>query len=191
MRRSVGQHSPPAKAALFIASISLLLLPIRLCSLQSSFPDRSQNSNNAESEFQIGTQLTRSGQFQEAIPHLLAAQGGVSNQYAAEFNLALCYVATRQSTQAIPILTQLRRSHESAQVENLLAQAYVGVDPKAALDALKRAAALAPDHEKLYAFVADACTESQDYELGLDVVDLGLQRLPNSASLHYQRAMFL
>jgi len=192
MRRSVGQHSPPAKAALFIASISLLLLPIRLCSLQSSFPDRSQNSNNAESEFQIGTQLTRSGHFQEAIPHLLAARGGVSNQYTAEFNLALCYVATRQSSQAVPILTELRRNHESAQVENLLAQAYIGLgNSKAALDALKRAAALTPDNEKLYAFVADACTGNGNYELGLDVVNLGLQHLPNSATLHYQRAMFL
>src|SRR6185437_16565470 len=103
MRWSVGQHSPAPKAVLFLASISLLLIPIRLCSLQSSFPDRSQNSNSAESELQIGTQLTRSGHFQEAIPHLLVAPGGVSNEYAAEFNLALCYVATRQSTQAVPI----------------------------------------------------------------------------------------
>ncbi|HEU5233910.1 MAG TPA: tetratricopeptide repeat protein [Terriglobales bacterium] len=191
MRRSVGQHNRAARVHLFALSIALLVIPIQLRCLQSRFPDGSQNSN-AETELQIGTQLTRSGHFQKAIPHLLAAQGGVSNQYAAEFNLALCYVATRQSTQAIPILTELRRNHESAQIENLLAQAYVGVgDSKAALDALKRAAAITPDNEKLYAFVADACTEAQNYELGLDVVDVGLQHLPNSAALHYQRAMFL
>jgi len=191
MRQSVGQHNSAARIHLFALSIVLLLVPIQLRCLQSRFPDRNQNSN-AESELQLGTQLTRAGHFQEAIPHLLAAQGGVSNQYAAEFNLALCYVATRQSTRAIPILTELRRSHESAQVENLLAQAYVGVgNSKAALGALKRAAALTPDNEKLYAFVADACTDSQNYELGLDVVNLGLQHLPNSATLHYQRAMFL
>ena len=192
MRWSVRQHNPTTKGVLFLASVSLLLIPILLCSLPSSFLDRTQGSNNAESELQIGTQLTRSGHFQEAIPHLLAAQGGVSNQYAAEFNLALCYVATRQNTQAIPILTQLRRNHESVQVENLLAQAYVGTgNSKAALDALKRAADLTPENEKLYAFVADACTESQSYDLGLDVVERGLQHLPNSAALHYQRAMFL
>jgi tetratricopeptide (TPR) repeat protein len=104
----------------------------------------------------------------------------------------LCYVATRQSAQAIPILTELRHGHEDAQVENLLSQAYVGLGKsKEALDAVKRAAALTPDNEKLYAFVADACTENQNYDLGLNVVDLGLQHLPDSASLHYQRAMFL
>lgn len=191
MRGLIGQHNCVAKVAVAV-SVAVLLIPIPLRALQSTFPGRGQNSNNAESELQIGTQLTRSGHFQEAIPHLLAAQSGVSNQYAAEFNLALCYVATRQSTQAIPILTELRRDHESAQVENLFAQAYVGVgNSKAALDALKRAATLTPDNEKLYAFVADACTEIQNYDLGLDVVELGLQHLPNSASLHYQRAMFL
>jgi|SRR5215813_805979 len=151
-----------------------------------------QETQTAESELQTGTRLTRTGNFQEAIPHLLEARGRVSNQYAAEFNLALCYVATRQSVQAIPILTSLRRSHDGAQVENLLAQAYLAVgNSKEALDAVKRAAALTPNDEKLYLFVADACTENQKFELGLDVVELGLQHLPNSASLHYQRAMFL
>ena len=192
MGRSVGQHKRVGRADLFLLWIVLLLIPIQLRCLQSRIPDRSQSSHNGENELQIGTQLTRSGHFQQAIPHLLAAQGGVSNQYATEFNLALCYVATRQSTQALPILTELRRNHQSAQVENLLAQAYIGIgDSKAALDALKRAAAITPDNEKLYAFVADACIEAQNYELGLDVVDVGLQHLPNSATLHYQRAMFL
>jgi tetratricopeptide (TPR) repeat protein len=151
-----------------------------------------QGTNSAESELQLGTKLTRSGRFQEAIPHLLAARGSVSNHYAVEFNLALCYVATRQSAKAIPILINLRRNHDDAQVENLLAQAYVGGgDSKSALDAVKRAAGLNPGNERLYLFVTDACTENQNYDLGLDVAELGLQHLPNSASLHYQRAMFL
>src|SRR6266496_1416689 len=51
----------------------------------------------AEQELQKGTALTRAGSFPEAIPHLLAARGRASNNYAASFNLALCYVATGQS----------------------------------------------------------------------------------------------
>src|SRR2546423_737676 len=78
----------------------------------------------AESELQVGTRLTRAGRFLEAIPHLLVARDGVSTPYAAEFNLALCYVATHQGAHAIPILTNLRRTHKDAQVENLLTQAY-------------------------------------------------------------------
>ncbi|HKR31961.1 MAG TPA: tetratricopeptide repeat protein [Terriglobales bacterium] len=192
MRWSVQQHNHPTRTAILALSIACLLIPTSFGSQELIFPGRTQDNSAAETELQLGTRLTRSGQFQEAIPHLLAAQNEVSNRYATEFNLALCYVATRQNAKAIPILTELRRTHESAQVENLLAQAYVGAgNAKAAFDALQHAAALTPDNEKLYAFVADACTESQNYDLGLDVVELGLQHFPNSASLHYQRAMFL
>jgi predicted Zn-dependent protease len=81
----------------------------------------------AEQELQNGTALTRSSSFAEAIPHLLAARGRVGNEYAADFNLALCYVATGQPDQAIPILTALRDGgHDNADVNSLLAQAYVG-----------------------------------------------------------------
>lgn len=187
------EHCPGLIRAVLCAAILVCHLPPPAFSQQSSNADPSRiQPGNGDSELQIGTQLTRDGHFQEAIPHLLAARGKVSNPYAGDFNLALCYVATRQSAQAIPILSALRSAHENAQVENLLAQAYVGSgNSQAAFAAFKRAAALTPGDEKLYLFVADACTESKNYELGLDVVDLGLQHLPKSARLHYQRAMLL
>ena len=140
-----------------------------------------------------GVDLTRRGDFAEAIPHLLAARGGVVNDYAADFNLALCYVATGQPQRAIPLLTGLRnRAHDNADVNNLLAQAYIGdSQEQKAMDALKRAASLTPTNEKLYMFVADACMGKQAYPLGMQVIDLGLKNLPNSAQLHFERGMFL
>jgi tetratricopeptide (TPR) repeat protein len=155
---------------------------------QQDFPDA-----KAEAELEKGTALTRSGKFAEAIPHLLASRGKVANNYAANFNLALCYVATGQPERAIPVLTELHASgHDNADVNNLLAQAYVGdSQDQKALEAARRAAALNPSNEKLYMFMADACTSKQDYALGLQIVDLGLSHLPNSARLHFERAMFL
>jgi len=113
----------------------------------------------AESELQTGTALTRKGSFHEAIPHLMAARGRVANEYAANFNLALCYVATRQAGPAIEVLSDLRRTgHDGVDVENLLAQAYVGNgQPQEALASVEKAASLSPSNEKLYLFVADAC----------------------------------
>lgn len=147
----------------------------------------------AERELQKGTALTRAGSFAEAIPHLRAALGRVSNEYAASFNLSLSLVATGQPNQAIPILTALRDGgHDSVDVDNLLAQAYVGDgQSQKALRALQQASKLSPQNEKLYLFVADACMAKQEYDLGLDVVDLGLEHLKDSARLHYQRGMFL
>jgi tetratricopeptide (TPR) repeat protein len=143
----------------------------------------------AEAELQAGIALTRRGLFADAIPHLLAAQGQVSNPYAASFNLALCYVGTSRFPQAIELLHALR---STADVDNLLAQAYVGnAQPQEAVEALQKAADLTPKNEKLYLFVADACMDHKDYALGLKVVDLGLKNLPGSARLRYQRGMFL
>ena len=114
-------------------------------------------------------------------------------EFAAEFNLALCYVATGQYKSAIEILTALRSGNPgNASVYNLLAQAYIGNEQLPdAVEALRKAATITPKDEKLYLLVADACMERQQYPVGLDVVNLGLKHLPNSARLLYQRAMFL
>lgn len=147
----------------------------------------------AEQELEKGTTLTRNGQFREAIPHLVAAQRRVANEYAASMNLAICYIATAQPNRAIPLLNDLRsRAHDNVDVNNLLAQAYIGDSQnQKGFDALERAASLAPTNEKLYMFVADACMAKQAYALGIGVAELGLKNLPQSARLHFERAMFL
>jgi predicted Zn-dependent protease len=147
----------------------------------------------AEAELQTGVNLTRRGLFAEAIPHFLAAQGRVKDEYVADFNLALCYIGTGKFSQAIQVLNALRgKSKPTASVENLLAQAYVGNgQSEEAFVALGRAAKLTPKDEKLYVFVSDACADHQDYSLGLRIADLGLEHLPDSARLHFQRANFL
>lgn len=148
---------------------------------------------DAEAELRNGTALTRRGLFVEAIPHLLAARGRVTNAYAAEFNLALCYVGTGQFVQAVQILSSLRdNGHESADVYNLLAQAQIGnAQPREAWASFQKAVLLTPQNEKLYLFLADACMERKDYALGLKIVNLGIQNLPHSARLYYERAVFL
>jgi len=146
----------------------------------------------ARDELQQGTRFTRQGRFQEAIPHLLAAKVSINNDYALDFNLSICFVGTGDYKKAIPLLDGLRaEGHENADVENLLAQAYIGTGQRSsALAALERGIAFSQD-EKLFTFVADACRDNQDFELGLKVAEIGLSKLPQSARLHYERGMFL
>lgn len=150
-------------------------------------------ASTEEQEMQKGIELTRRGMFAEAIPHFLTVRGRVTDPYALEFNLALCYVGVRKAADAIPILEKLRRGgHDTPPVENLLAQAFVSTQKKdEAWTALHRASALTPGNEKLYAFVADACSEQREFEFGLRVLALGLEHLPASARLHYQKGYFL
>lgn len=159
----------------------------------STGSEAGQAASSPAEELRVGTRLTSQGHFDQAIPYLMAARAQLPDDYAANFNLALCYVATNQPKQAIVILKNLRNSgHSTADVNNLLAQAYIADgQSQEAFDAFQRAAALTPDNEKLYAFVADACMEHREYRLGAKIADLGLQKIPNSPRLLYERGMFL
>jgi tetratricopeptide (TPR) repeat protein len=161
--------------------------------LQQPGIEESTERIQPEEELRKGTVLTREGAFSDAIPHLLEARRHVANEYAASFNLALCYVGTRQFKKAIEVLGDLRRDgHANADVENLLAQSYIGDGrPELGLQALERAASQTPMNEKLYLFVGDACMDRHDYTLGLKVTEIGLKAMPDSARLHYQKAVFL
>lgn len=147
----------------------------------------------AQAELETAIALTRTGKFSEAIPHLLAAEGRVTDEYAVKFNLALCYVATGNPARAIPLLKSLPDDpRRGPNADNLLAQAYIGNgQPDAALEALKDAAGMNPKDEKLYLYIADACMSYQDYDLGVKAMNLGLAQLPKSAPLHYEKAVFL
>jgi len=153
---------------------------------------QARQSENAESKLQTGIALTQQGKFSEAIPYFLAARGRVTDEYAADFNLALCYVGTNQFIQAIQILDALSGAgHVTAEVDDLLAQAYVGSgQPKKAYAALLQAVQLDPRNEKLYLFVTDACLDHQATDLGVEILDVGLRQLPRSARMHYERGVF-
>lgn len=203
--RQVLSHLRPAckrraAAGLVVRSVAIFIAfawPYgTFAARQSTVSQRQQQNafqNDADSELQTGTDLTRQGKFAEAIPHLIAARGHVANDYAANFNLALCYVATGQPKLAIPIVEELQEQQSAtAAVWNLSAQAYIGAQqPDKAFDALQRAARITPGDARLYSYVADACSAARNDTLGLRVVDLGLHNVPHSARLHYERAVFL
>ena len=173
---------------MFVAAWLLLATP---CAAQRNQSGRLEGSE-AEIELQRAIQLTRKGQFQEAISHFLAVQGQVRDAYAANFNLAICYIGTRQFGQATERLLSLRASRDTAEVEALLAQAYSGDGrTNEALEAVQRFAKLAPTNEKLYLLAAEACMDNHHHDLGLKVVDLGLQALPKSARLYFERGILL
>jgi tetratricopeptide (TPR) repeat protein len=169
-----------------------ILRPARLAGLIQQAA-AAENLASAKNELQIGTSLTRNGKLTEAIPHLLAARAAGADPYASTMNLAICYIGSGQYEQAISELEQLHASgHNTASMQNLLAQAYLGdLQPRRAWDAFLAASELTPNDEKLYAFMADACTDQRDFDLGLRAMNAGLRHLPQSARLHYERGLFL
>lgn len=152
-----------------------------------------QGASAAEAEMQKGIALARTGKFNEAIPHFLAAQGQVSDSAVLSFNLALCYVGTGQYPQAIALLNDLRSAGGSnANVENLLSQSLLGNrQPEEAFAAFQRAARLAPENEKLYLYIVESCMSHGYNDMGLKVVETGLKRLPRSGPLVFEHGILL
>ncbi len=153
-----------------------------------------QPGANSDGAAATGIRLTRSGLFAEAIPYLQQASGtGGSGRYVIDYDLALCYFGLARYAQAISELEGLRSARQdNAAVNKLLAQVYVSAgQPVQALAAFARAQAQAPQDEKLYDFLADACNDHGEYALGLGFVEAGLKALPISARLHYERGLFL
>src|SRR5262245_5600471 len=160
--------------------IILTLVFIAVAVLPSPVHAQRNGDPIAEAELQQGIVLTRSGEFEKAIPHLLAARGRVRSDYAARFNLSLCYAATAQYESAIELLMQLRSDgYSNGDLLNLLAQSLIGGrQPEKALTAFQDAARLTPKNEKLYVMIAEASMDSGYYELGRQVVETGLRNLP-------------
>ena len=181
-----------------VAGINTQLPPALLAALWFASVAWSQGGDAAargnpppETELREGIALTSRGQFQQAIPHFLAARGGVADSFALEFNLALCYVGTRQFPAAIRILSALPDGRQAAQIRNLLTQAFVGDrQTEAAWRTFQEAAALAPKNLRLYLLVAQACLDEGLDELGAKVLDTGLRNLPDSAQLHFEQGIY-
>ncbi len=152
--------------------------------------ERDDGRQQAERDLQSGIALTRRGEFRQAIPLFLGARGRVAEEFALEFNLALCYVGTRQFPLAIRILTGMGGGKRAGDVKNLLAQALVGDhQQEAAFRALQEAAEISPKNERLYVLVSQACLDEGLNDLGLKVLDVGMRNLPDSARLHFQRGL--
>ncbi len=181
-----------ALAAIACSGTATAKTPLEFGAARMQTRDRLRAPSDAERELQTGIALTQQGHFLEAIPHFLAAQGHVADEYAVNFNLALCYVGTEQFGRAIQVLSALKADgRDTAAVNNLLAQAYIGAgQDKEAFSAFQQAVKQTPEDEKLYMLVAEECMDRQAYDLGLDVLDIGLRHLPKSSRLHYERGVF-
>ena len=150
-----------------------------------------EGAGQSDPDLQIAIDLTRQGKFTEAIQHFLVAQNRIGDDFALDFNLSLCYVATGQFKPAIALLNRVRTNgRDTTEIENLLAQAYIGDgQQEQAYTAFQSAARMSPKDEKLYLYIADAAMNSGAFDLGLKVVEMGVNRLPKSAPLHLERGL--
>ena len=150
---------------------------------QSQIPLRQQ--------FSLGLSLARQELYAQAIPYFEVVAAKYSHSYDAAFNLAICYVETKQFSAAIEILkTAAASGHKTAELDNLLAEAFEGnQQTQDAINTLREATLLAPQDENSYVDLAALCTSYDAYALGLEVIEVGLHYHPQSDRLIFQRGV--
>ena len=148
-------------------------------------------SLNPQSQFTLGVTLAETGLEKEAIPYFLSLRHSYPDSYDAGYDLAICYLNAKQYPDAIAVAHQLiHGGHETAEVDNVLAEAYEGnKDIQPAIDALRQAISLDPQNEDNYLDFASLCMDHRDFNAGLTVLQIGLQIHPRSDRLFFERGI--
>lgn len=148
-------------------------------------------SLNPQSQFALGVALAEAGHEKEAIPYFLSLRHSYPDSYDAGYDLTICYLDAKQYPAAISVANDLVRSgHETAELENALADAYAGnKEVQSAIDSLRRAISLDPRNEDNYLDFASLCMDQRDFDAGLKVLQVGIQLHPRSYRLFFERGI--
>jgi len=180
-------HEPNLSAAYGISLVNSGESQAGLAILSDLKPNEVSETN----AFSVGLVLAQADQPNRAIPYFENLRERYPASYNIGFNLLACYVRAKKSADALAIGGNLIQSgHDTDEVENALAQAYEGSnDTPKAVAALRRAIELAPKNEENYLDFANLCIDHRDLDNGLRVVEVGLNELPTSSRLVFERGV--
>jgi tetratricopeptide (TPR) repeat protein len=151
-------------------------------------------AGDGAARFDAAVVLGRYGAHPEAARFFEAARrSGYKDAYAAGYNQTLMLIEAEDYDAAIRVAGELfAQGFKPAELYNLVSRAYARVDRiKDAYDALREATRLEPAVAEHYIDMAMLCLEHENYDLGLEIVDVGLKHRPDSSMLYLQRGVVL
>ncbi len=140
---------------------------------------------------EYGACLVRLDKTREAVPVFRRLSELRPDDIKSTYNLAVVESLAGQNAAVISSLTPLTAA-ESADPEilALLAEAYEGAgDTPKAVELLHRAIVAAPDTPRFYVAFASISLVHASYQVGIDMLNAGLQRLPRAAALYLARGI--
>ena len=146
---------------------------------------------SATSQFAIGLSLAQSDLPDRAIPYFELLRQHYPDSYNGAYNLVVCYIGAKRFPDAISLANQLvTQSRETEELDNALAEAYEGNhETERAIATLRRAIELKPQDEDNYLDFANLCINHRDFDNGLKVIAVGLNVLPHSSRLTFERGV--
>ena len=150
-------------------------------------------ANDAEDRFQGGLLLGRAGAYAAAADFFASARKGYSDPYVAGYDQLLMLTRAASYPQAIQVFHELvAQGYGRAELYNLASEAYVKAGRlQEAYDALRTATRIEPAAEENYVDLGMLCLQYENYDLGLEILDVGIHYVPNSYRIYIQRGVML
>lgn len=150
-------------------------------------------AGDGDLQFQAGVMLGQANAPAPAAAFFGRARAGYRDPYAAAYNQVLMLTRGGQAEEALRIAEGLvAEGAQPAELYSLMSEAYVKQGRiKEAYDALRTATRLEPQNEELYLDLAGICLDHDNFDLGLEIVDVGLSHRPDSLALRLQRGVML
>jgi tetratricopeptide (TPR) repeat protein len=146
---------------------------------------------HTESLEAYGYCLVQLKKFQDAIPVFEKLITLLPNRAYPKYDLAVVQVANKQNEDALKTLEPLLTPEQSdADVLSLASQAAEAIkDTFKAVAFLRRAIVLSPTSQDYYIAFAGLCVDHESFQVGIDMINAGLSRIPNAARLYLTRGL--
>jgi tetratricopeptide (TPR) repeat protein len=148
-------------------------------------------SNDGEHHFAAGEMLVQHQAYAAAATEFGLARQTYKDPYVVGYDQALAYFKAGDFSKTIDTANDLlNQGHRTAELANLAGEAYLkNKQPKEAYNALRLATGLDPKNEDNYIDLCSLSLDLDNYDLGIEIANLGLSHVPNSARLHLQRGV--
>jgi tetratricopeptide (TPR) repeat protein len=148
-------------------------------------------SDDGEHHFAAGQMLVQHQAYAAAALEFGIARQNYKDPYTAGYDQALAYFKAGSFSKSIDTANDLlNHGYRTAELANLAGNAYLkNQQPQEAYNALRLATGLDPRNEDSYVDLCSISLDLDEYDLGIEIANLGLSHVPNSARLHLQRGV--
>jgi len=148
-------------------------------------------ANHAYSLEVYGYCLVQTKQPEKAIPVFQQLAVLLPESTYPKYDLAVLLVETKQNAAALGVLEPLLAADQSdPDLLSLASEAYeASADTGKAVSLLREAIVLSPTTANYYNAFAVLCLDHESYQVGIDMIDAGLQLITDDSSLYVSRGL--
>lgn len=148
-------------------------------------------AEDGASHFAAGEMLVEYKVYAAAAREFGVARKTYKDAYSAGYNEALAYVNAGDNNAALRTANELlNQGYRTSELAEVAATAYrKNGQTQEAYNALRLATHLDPRNEDAYVDLCEIALDRENYDLGVEIADVGLKNLPQSERLYVQRGV--